>query len=120
MSMTTVVLLGSSLVVRTYFLQKIVWPQLHQERRYNHDSTASRLLSEVKHDLARSRWNPWCCSFVFLSVHLVVDCSSFIHTFILRNQRLPSKADSFWRLYPTLSLGDGNIRENTLGKMLVR
>ena len=35
-----------------------VWPQLHQERPYNHDSTASRLLSEVKHDLARLvlRW----------------------------------------------------------------
>ena len=26
---------------------------LIQERPYNHDSTASRLLSEVKHDLAR-------------------------------------------------------------------
>ena len=32
--------------------------QMKQERPYNHDSTASRLLSEVKHDLARLvlRW----------------------------------------------------------------
>ena len=34
------------------------WRHNIQERPYNHDSTASRLLSEVKHDLARLvlRW----------------------------------------------------------------
>ena len=34
------------------------WEFYQQERPYNHDSTASRLLSEVKHDLARLvlRW----------------------------------------------------------------
>ena len=39
-----------------------------QERPYHSDSTASRLLSEVKHCQAQyygggPRWNPGCCSF---------------------------------------------------------
>jgi hypothetical protein len=40
----------------TYFISQ--YRPVGQERPYNHDSTASRLLSEVKHDLARLvlRW----------------------------------------------------------------
>ena len=102
MSMTTVVLLGSSLVVRTCYINMQdmllrllfttilvpVWPQLHQERPYNHDSTASRLLSEVKHDLARLvlRWGTtleslvlFFCSFL-LSCQPMLACIALCHT----------------------------------------
>ena len=44
-----------------------------QERPYNHESTASRLLSEVKHDLARLvlRWGTTLESLVlFFFLHL--------------------------------------------------
>ena len=41
---------------------------IKQERPYNHDSTASRLLSEVKHDLVRLvlRWGTTLESLVLL------------------------------------------------------
>ena len=44
----------------------------NQERPYNHDSTASRLLSEVKHDLARLvlRWGTTLESLVLFFLHL--------------------------------------------------
>ena len=49
------------------------WTVKWQERPYHDDSTASRLLNEVKHRRAwlvlrwgtTPRWNPRCCSFAF-------------------------------------------------------
>ena len=62
-----------------------------QERPYNHDSTASRLLSEVKHDLARLvlRWGTtleslvlfflFCLHMFYLRVSYQIPYLSSIH-----------------------------------------
>ena len=60
------------------------WTAKWQERPYHDDSTASRLLSEVKHRRAwlvlrwgtTPRWNPRCCSFAFHTLFF----ATFHHT----------------------------------------
>ena len=56
---------------------------LGQERPYNHDSTASRLLSEVKHDLARLvlRWGTTLESLVLFFLQGPRFKLLFLHSF---------------------------------------
>ena len=57
------------------------WRRNIQERPYNHDSTASRLLSEVKHDLARLvlRWGTTLESLVLFFLPFALSFASIMY-----------------------------------------